>query len=189
MTTASERAYVAADNGKAWSMPIDVIDPTGADDNFAYIRNDGANPLIIHRINIGSTVTGVLQLTRCTGTPSTLTAAVPVNKKSDGGSLPDATVGTGVDITGLTEVGVVSISSLLANSPHVIEYPEGIRIPLAAPLCSTGHRRPVSSAARCPSSRTTSHHIHTHRPSNQSLRAQGSSQCLYSRSLSTYSTR
>ena len=101
--------YANRKNGKAWSLPFDAVDPTGADDNFAYFRNDGQPALEVVGIVASSTVIGTIKVEKCTGTPVGGTAVGPVGLNGEVVQTPIATFETGVDITGLTDAGIVAL--------------------------------------------------------------------------------
>lgn len=99
--------HEALNSGRAWTIPFDAVDPTGADDYFVYIRNDSAiYNLILVALNASSTVAGTLELQTVTGTPSGGSNITLVAKKIGTTLAPDITAQSGVDITGLTDGGV-----------------------------------------------------------------------------------
>ena len=131
MTTAIEQAYsqIKAHN-KGWTFPFDSIDPTGADDFFAYLKNNGSYDLVVHRIVGETTVAGTLEVHGVTGTAGgTPTARTPVNKTVNGTPAPRATFSDDPDITGLTSLGMLdTIAKGVAGDDRYRDYPEGIRI-------------------------------------------------------------
>lgn len=126
--TASEEHHENEDNQKAWTGSFDAIDPTEVDDYFLNMKNTSTAVRAISRIEITSTVAGYLEVQRVTGT-SIGGAADEVNSWTFGASDPDGfTFETAVDITGLTDAGVVRFRWLQANVTEVIEFPQTIRL-------------------------------------------------------------
>ena len=115
---------------KAWSLPFDAIDPTAADDYFAYLKNNGAKTIVIHRISSETTVAGTLEVHGVSGTAGGgQTARTPVNKTVDSGPAPDITFETDPDITGLTDQGILEFIALDAAGEEVVRnFDEGIRV-------------------------------------------------------------
>ncbi len=92
------------DDGRVWSVVIDAVDPTAADDLFVYLKNDSSTEdLVVTSIDIGTTVTGALKLVGVTGTASGGTAQTPQSLRIASSAVAPVTAQTGVDITGLTE--------------------------------------------------------------------------------------
>ena len=113
-------------NHKAWSLPFDAVDPTAADDLFAYLKNDGDKDIILEQVDLISTVAGICELFRVTGTAAGVTAFAPVNKTNNAGDMPDASLsGYGVDITGLTDVGKYAFIELVAVTARDYKIPHG----------------------------------------------------------------
>ncbi len=117
-------------NGAAWALPIDVLDPTGADDYFAYLKNDGNTDIEIHRINLESTVAGTCEVHGVSGIAAGgQTAVVPVSKIIGDPRQPEVTFETDPDITGLTKLGSVDTIAIDVVSKSIVhEYSEGIII-------------------------------------------------------------
>ena len=102
------------EQGFVWSLPFDAIDPTAGDDKFVYIQNtEPSLEMHIRRIHISSTVAGMLEVQRATGTAVGGSAVTLVNF-NDGFSTktPTGLFETGVDITGLTDGGVYRFQQL-----------------------------------------------------------------------------
>jgi hypothetical protein len=104
----SEDHDIAKRTGKVWSIPFENIDPTGADDNFIYIKNTGSeNNINVTDIRISSTVAGQAKVIAVTGTAAGGTDITPVSRKVGSGVAPTATIQSGSDITGLTDEGIL----------------------------------------------------------------------------------
>jgi hypothetical protein len=129
MRSAEEASYRAnKDRQKSWSLPFE-INPTGADDYFAYIKNTGSKPLVIERISGETDVAGTIEVHSVTGTQSGGSDVSPVSKSVGGGPDPIADFKTAVDITGLTKVGNLGLLGLgVASVQRTEKFPEGIRI-------------------------------------------------------------
>ncbi len=104
--------YANRKNGKAWFLPFDVVDPTGADDNFAYFKNDGQPALEVVALVVSSTVIGTVKMELCTGTAVGGTTVAPISLNREKALVPIATYETGVDITGLTDAGIVAVAGV-----------------------------------------------------------------------------
>ena len=119
--------YAQRVNGQVFSVVVDAIDPTGADDNFFYLKNDSVVPIEVIGYDLISTVAGNVKMEVCTGTAVGVTAITPVNLNRTSGKAPSVTVGTGVDITGLTDGGIINFFSLVAlTSNHWPEFKHSI---------------------------------------------------------------
>jgi len=135
--TALTRLYEAASDGQAWTLPLDAVDPAGADDFIAYIKNTGDDSLVIARL-VGVSLTGAdstIEICRVTGTAAgtpILSAAHNLKYGSGQGAQPSGSVRTSLDVTGLTIDGTpvyhfdADISVDFAKN-H--EFPGGIWIP------------------------------------------------------------
>jgi archaellum component FlaG (FlaF/FlaG flagellin family) len=116
---------------KYFSLPFDAVDPTGADDYFFYLKNTGTKNLHITDLRIYSTVVGTVEVQSVSGTASSGTTVTPVNRTIGNSNSLDATIETGVDITGLTNEGVLFYHRLdtadeekhLKMSAHIILPP------------------------------------------------------------------
>ena len=114
----------AIGRGRAWELSINALDPTGADDIFAYFKNAGKASLEFPDLEIGSTVAGNVEPQRVTGTAAGGTKATTnLANLGGGGAKPDAIVETGVDITGLTKVFDHGHYYLIIDTPRQIELP------------------------------------------------------------------
>jgi len=118
----------AVNRGKAWAMPINGIDPTGADDHFVHIHNKTDKALELVRGRLSSTVAGMVELLRGTGTSSSSTAVpllpMGVNKDTPGGGSLFET-GANLQLTG--DGAALTHDYLAADVARDIDY--GIRIP------------------------------------------------------------
>lgn len=127
-TTATEEHHQNEEHEKAWTASFDAIDPTGADDYFVNLKNTATSVRAIARIAITSTVAGYVEVQRVTGTSSG-GSADEINSFTFGGSDPaDFAFESGVDITGLTDAGVMRFAWLQANITEYLEFPQSIRL-------------------------------------------------------------
>ena len=119
----------AVRRGKAWRLSINALDPTGANDIFAYINNTSQRTREIHSMEISSTVAGNVEPQRVTGTAAGGTNATTAlaNLSGKGEKPAEADVQTAVDITGLTNVFDLGHYYLIADTPREIYL--GIRVP------------------------------------------------------------
>ncbi len=110
------------ESGFTWSMPFDAIDPTGADDVFLYIQNlEPSLSMHIRRIRVSSTVAGMVEVIRVTGTAVGGSDVTLVNFNAGfSAKTPTGTFQTAVDITGLTDGGKYSFQRLAADTTHEI---------------------------------------------------------------------
>lgn len=102
------------ENGFAWSIPFDAIDPTDADDKFLYIQNTEPDKLLhIRRIRVSSTVAGMLEIIRVMGTAVGGSDVTLVNfNEGFSSNTPTGIFQTGSDITGITDEGKYAFQSL-----------------------------------------------------------------------------
>jgi hypothetical protein len=109
--------FIARNTGKVWSITFKDIDPAGADDYFLYIKNNSnVNEYNISDILMTSTVAGQLEMQVVSGTATGGTTNTPVSRKVGSVATPDTTIETGVDITGLTNDGIMYLLTLSANT-------------------------------------------------------------------------
>jgi hypothetical protein len=117
------------ETGFAWCLPFDAIDPTGADDIFVYLQNtEPSMDLHIRRIRVSSTVAGMLEVLRVTGTATGGDTATLLNF-NDGFSskTPTGIFETGVDITALADGGKYAFQQLpVADTTYDIHIPHDI---------------------------------------------------------------
>jgi hypothetical protein len=115
---------------KHFSLFFEAIDPTGADDYFFYMKNTGTKNIHITKSRFASTVAGSVEFHSVTGTASSVNDITPVNRSLGSSVTPTLTVGTNVDITGLTNAGTLLHLRLdTANKDVVDEHPSHIIIP------------------------------------------------------------
>lgn len=131
LTQAVTESDMEAENeiGQAFCLPFDAVDPTGADDIFAYLQNtEPALALHVRRIRISSTVAGMLEVLRVTGTPVGGAAATLVNfNEGFPTKTPDGVFETGSDITGLTDGGKYAFQQLaVADTNYDIFFPHDV---------------------------------------------------------------
>jgi len=92
--------------GKVWSVYFTVT-PTGVNDFFFYLKNDGTKNLFITDITVSSTVATQLFYRHVSGTAVGGTAIVVTSKNLGSSATPSATIEQGVNITGLTSEGIL----------------------------------------------------------------------------------
>lgn len=117
------------EKGFAWSMPFDAIDPTGANDIFLYIQNtEPTLNLHIRRIQVSSTVAGMLEVIRVTGTATGGSDVTLVNfNEGFSSKTPTGVFQTAVDITNLTDGGKYAFQPLpVADTKYDLEIPHDI---------------------------------------------------------------
>ncbi len=99
---------VANEDGHYWTIDIDAITAAGAGDFFFYLKNEGSVDIGITDWRGFSTVINQIDIMRVNGDPTYVgggTNISPTARKLGQGSVPDATIKTDTDITGLTEHG------------------------------------------------------------------------------------
>jgi len=92
--------------GKSWSIYFTVT-PTGANDLFFYLKNNGTKDLFITDVRASSTVATQLFYRPVSGTAIGGTSVTPVSRNLGSSATPTAIIEQGVDITGLTSLGVL----------------------------------------------------------------------------------
>lgn len=92
------------EDGRYWSVFVSVT-PTGANDNFFYLKNEGTKNLIITDIRVSSSVATQLLYKRVAGTPVGGAAIVPGSRLLSNPKAPTAIIEQGVNITGLSDLG------------------------------------------------------------------------------------
>jgi len=105
--TETEDRHININHKKVWSLPFEGIDPTGADDYFLRVTNTGSTNLAVTDFRLESTVSGTVEVHSVSGSASAGTTLTPVNRHIGASESPSATIETGVDITGLTAIGVL----------------------------------------------------------------------------------
>lgn len=104
--------------------------PTGANDFFFYLKNDGTRDLFITDIRITSSVVTQIFYKHVSGTAVGGTAITPVNRNLGSSNFPSATIEQGVDITGLTDLGEVFYEECsIANTLFHLRTTSNIIIP------------------------------------------------------------
>jgi hypothetical protein len=98
-------------SSKVWSAYFSLT-PTGANDYFFYIKNTGADKLLITNFRVSSTAVTRLTYEKVTGTAAGGTTLTPTNRDFASSNSPAATIESGVDITGLTTGGIVLYTEL-----------------------------------------------------------------------------
>jgi hypothetical protein len=98
----SSQAHNAIIDRRTWTASATVT-PTGAADEFFYMKNDNTrHDIIISRLQFNAASAETITLARVTGTAAGGTTLTPVNRTLGSGQVPSATIESGVDITGLT---------------------------------------------------------------------------------------
>lgn len=120
-TTILELIQSAAKRGKAWEIPFNAIDPTGADDHFLHIANTGPRSLAAVKMEVSSTVAGNLEPFRASGSGTSGTNVPPISLSGPGGANPKGTFETGVDLQ-LTNDEVLGYFYLIADTPRPLEF-------------------------------------------------------------------
>lgn len=119
--------------GRAWAINIEAIDPTGANDHFFFLNNDGSRTLELVAVgNLLSTVATAVEVHRAKGPATSGSAAtiVPLGKTLAG---PDGvTAETGVDLQvtlgdKLARINLQALSTTIY--PQLWVPPIGILIP------------------------------------------------------------
>ena len=127
--TVEQRIDNAFEKGELFVVEFEALDPTGADDYFAHIINAGKEPIDILRVDAESTVVGVLEVHKVTGTAAGgQTPQLPLNVKRGGAvaAVPNVIFATDPDITGLAKqasVGQLGIEAVLSNYTWKPERP------------------------------------------------------------------
>jgi len=98
------------DDGKVFSVYF-VVTPTGAGDYFFYLKNNGTKNIVITDIRIKSTVATTIYYKAVSGTASAGTDAAVTNRNLGSSRQLDAAASYDVDITGLTDEGVLFFDS------------------------------------------------------------------------------
>lgn len=127
-TTLPEEHHVNQSSEKTWAVPFDAINPTDVDDYFIHVRNTDTAVRVIPRIAVTSTVAGYIEIQAVSGTSIGGAAVVPVNNTVGGSAPANLTAETAVDITGLTDGGVIHFHWLEANKTAHIEIPATVRL-------------------------------------------------------------
>lgn len=100
--------HVNVVGGKVWSVNVENLSPTAADDYILYIKNTGDVPLHISDIRLSAeTAATQIKVHGVSGPAAGGSDVTPVSRTIGSASLPTATIQSGVDITGLTDEGVL----------------------------------------------------------------------------------
>lgn len=140
--------------GKYWSAYF-TNTPAGANDDFFYLKNNGTKDLCITDVRISSTVPTQLFYKHVTGTAVDGTPIVLVNRNLGTSTVPDATVEQGVDITGLSDVGVIFFEeAAIADTMYSLKTTSNIIIPQGQAIAferveATGLIHCVVSVSEC----------------------------------------
>lgn len=113
--TQDEQHYINVNSGEVWTLPVEAVTNTGADDYFFYFKNTNSEDLFLSTVRVKSTLAGTIRLKLVTGAQSGGTAVTPVNRNAGKTPVLDATVEQGVNITGLTDGGTIATVTLEAN--------------------------------------------------------------------------
>ncbi len=127
-TTLPEEHHVNQVTEKTWNIPFKAIDPTSDNDYFIHVRNTDTSVRVIPRISVTSTVAGYIEIQAVSGTSIGGGDVVPVNNTVGGSAPANLTAETAVDITGLTDDGVLHFHWLEAAKTSHIEIPATIRL-------------------------------------------------------------
>jgi hypothetical protein len=116
------------DSGKAWSMSFDAIDPAGADDYFVYLSNTSAEDYVITDLRLSSTVAGILEIHKVTGTPSYVSeSSLDITSRNMGAAVvPGGVYNSDVDITGLTSQGILFFLALEVGKTVQLKTSSGL---------------------------------------------------------------
>ena len=91
---------------KAWALYF-TNTPTAANDYCFYMKNEGTKNILIQNIRISSTVPTQVFYKHVSGIAVGGTPIAPTNRNLGSSSAPTAIIEQGVDITGLTDLGVI----------------------------------------------------------------------------------
>lgn len=119
--TKSQDYYQNAINGKQWSMSVKGVSAAGIDNIFFYLKNTGTTTLGITDFRFASSEVTMLTIEKVTGT-ATFTNGVdvtPVPKNLGRTEIPDATVKTCDNVSGLTGGGDIYYMNLPGDSSLV----------------------------------------------------------------------
>jgi len=114
---------------KVWSVYFTTI-PSGANDLFFYLENQGIKDLFISNIRISSTVASTIYYRQVTGTAGPGTNATVTNRKLGSSGTPTARIQSDNSFTGLTSGGILFHEEIdTANTLRHLSIPCGIIIP------------------------------------------------------------
>ena len=104
--------------------------PTADGDNFFYLKNDGVKDLFVTDIRISSSVVTQILYNHVSGTAVGGTTVTPLNRNLGSSRTLTATIEQGVDITGLTDIGVIFFEEcVVANKLFHLRSSSNIIIP------------------------------------------------------------
>ncbi len=113
-----------------WSMSFEAISPTGADDYFFYFKNTGTATYCVPDIRIETDSACVVEVHWVTGTASATSAVTPVNRYLGASPVITGTIGTAVNITGLSNAGNLAWIDLpVVNTQYDLNLASTIIIP------------------------------------------------------------
>ena len=123
-----DNAYL---KGEAYTFPVTLIDPTGDEDYFWHIINNGKEPIDIDGVSFQTTVVGLMSIDRVTGTAAGgQTPVTQVNRRTGLDVLVENVIcSTDPDITGLTEAGRSEVVPMgVAQEQYRQDFPIPIRL-------------------------------------------------------------
>lgn len=105
----SPQYYVALFDNRTWTAS-DTQTAAGAADEIFYMKNDNTrHNIVISRLQFNAASAETMTLARVTGTAASGTALTPINRTLGSGFVPNATIESGTDITGLTPGSTLEI--------------------------------------------------------------------------------
>ena len=114
---------------KAWALYF-TNTPTGANDNFFYLKNTGTKDIYIQDIRISSTVPTQVFYNHVSGDAVGGTAITPTNRYLGSSITPVATIEQGINITGLVDIGTVFFEECdVANRMYSLRITSNIIVP------------------------------------------------------------
>lgn len=115
--------------GRYWSVFVQVT-PTGANDYFFYLKNNGIKDLLITDTRMSCTAPERFIYRRVTDTPSAGTDAEVTSRKLGDPKTPNAVIQYSVDFTGLTDSGVLFYEECdVANRRENLKTTSNIIVP------------------------------------------------------------
>lgn len=119
------------ERGYAWTVKSSTT-AAGTNDIIFYIKNDGANPVILTTLRAFSSAATTLTLVPVTGTPTYAAgvALTPVNRNLGSSRTMSATIYEDTNTTGLTEIGdMFDLRLEAANTQRELVISSGVIIP------------------------------------------------------------
>ncbi len=117
--------------GESYTFPVLAIDPTGDEDYFWHIINNGRQPIEIDGMIVSSTVVGLMSVDRVTGTAAGgQTPVLQVNRRTGAHALVENVIcATDPDITGLTVAGTEEYFHVgVVLEQYRQDFPQPIRL-------------------------------------------------------------